>query len=176
MFRPLDEVARLGLLWERGYGPAQDRHCPVYAFRPARFHNACRTKKISTTLPAPPTHYSLNHLRPITLKVPLELVLAAKVHVELRARNELEQVRVEAHLVARNGVEEGRDALVEEGEQHREVDDERAAQGLDVVLLQDREDLQFPAGSVSGGLWKEEWGCTLRAMEMEGFVRSVVLL
>lgn len=46
-----------------------------------------------------------------------------------------------AYLVARDGIQEGGDALVEKVEQHREIDDERAAEGLDVVLLQDVEHL-----------------------------------
>lgn len=45
------------------------------------------------------------------------------------------------HLVPRDGVKERRDALVEEIEQHGQVHDERAAERLDVVLLQDREHL-----------------------------------
>ena len=41
------------------------------------------------------------------------------------------------YLVARDGVKEWRDALVEKVEEHGEVNDERAAECLDVVLLKD---------------------------------------
>ena len=81
----------------------------------------------------------LYELGPVLLVVKLEVVVAAKVDVEVLAGHELEEVRVEAHLVAGDGVEERRDALVEEGEDRGQVDDERAAESLDVVVLQDRE-------------------------------------
>ena len=41
------------------------------------------------------------------------------------------------YLVARDGVKEGRDALVEKVEEHGEVNDERAAECFDVMLLKD---------------------------------------
>lgn len=71
--------------------------------------------------------------------VKLVLIVSAKVRVKLFAGYEFEQVRVEAHLFACDGIEEGRDALIEEGEDRGEVYDDRAAEGLDVVILQDRE-------------------------------------
>jgi hypothetical protein len=83
--------------------------------------------------------YILDYLVPIRLMVKLVLIVSAKVRVKLFAGHELEQVRVEAHLVACDGIEEGRDALIEEGEDHGEVYDDRAAESLDVVILQDRE-------------------------------------
>ena len=85
--------------------------------------------------------YALYELVPVRLMFKLKVIVASKVGVELLAGYELEQVRVEAHLVAGDGVEEGRDTLVEEGEDHRQVHDEGAAERLDVVVLQDREHL-----------------------------------
>ena len=41
------------------------------------------------------------------------------------------------YLVARDGVKEGRDALVEKVEEHGEVNDDRTAECFDVVLLKD---------------------------------------
>ena len=90
---------------------------------------------------APGHAHALYELAPVRLVVKLKAIFAAKVGVEVLAGHELEQVRVEAHLVAGDGVEEGRDALVEEGEDHGQVHDERAAERLDVVVLQDREHL-----------------------------------
>jgi hypothetical protein len=56
----------------------------------------------------------LNKLTPVRLMVKLKVIVAAKIGVEVFAGDELEKIRVEAHLVAGDGVEEGRDAFVEE--------------------------------------------------------------
>ena len=85
---------------------------------------------------------ALEHLIPIQLLFEEKVVIATKVCIELSSRDELQQIGVEAHLVASDRVEEWHDALVEEVEQGWEVDDECAAEGLDVVLLEDVEDLE----------------------------------
>ena len=59
----------------------------------------------------------LYKLTPISLMVKLKMIVAAKVGVEVFAWDEFEEVRVEAHLVACDRVEKGRDALVEEREE-----------------------------------------------------------
>lgn len=51
------------------------------------------------------------------------------------------------YLVTSDGVEEGRDPFVEEVEEVGEIDDERAAEVLNVVLLEDRQDLQMSGGN-----------------------------
>ena len=80
---------------------------------------------------------SLDHLRPIFLEVPLELVVSAEVSIQLGAGDEFKQIGVKAHLVARNGVEERLDALIEEREEERKVYDDRTAERFNIVMLED---------------------------------------
>lgn len=75
-----------------------------------------------------------------------------------------------SYLVPGNRIKERRNALIEECENGRQVDDEGSAERFHIVLLQNVQDLGMRHLACVRNEGEEQ---TLRAIEIEGFVRSV---
>ena len=90
-------------------------------------------------------------LRPVLLVVPHKVALAAPAAFldELVGLEEpiFDRLRVELHLVARDGVDERPDHLEERLEQEGDVQDQRGAQALGVVRLENIQDLTIQSRS-----------------------------